>query len=388
MFFGKKDRFESKGSKYLERKAEEKEISDPLEIVLGYLKEKMFLSEYTGNDDNMNEWSLGDEGRIIRDHLIRCWAGSTAKSMSNIRYIENITSRSGTEYLIQIFAEDDLKVPFGFTRVIETDTEKFSSDKFSFRKRKSRKIVLEYATVPSTSKDMQISWLEFVLDFIASCGIDSEDIETEYQNLSDNNDPDHYFFERYVIKNIYQFGAESIATVSDKLDFEFENYDKKFPEDKKQRCFVHDDLRETDSFPHIIEVIIDIDRFILAVLLNNFTQARVRTSLISSLKLPAVLAPVKCAVFPLSIVDHRTKIATERITAQFSKNFRTVTDEKGTLDMRKERYNEIGVPFFVEVDPEIVDNNLFRLHDNTFNTSSELDIHDIIIYIKSKTNCK
>ena len=387
MLFGKKERFESKGSKYLERKVQEKEISDPLEIVLSILKQKRFLCDHTENDNNNKEWSLGEEGRVMRDHLIRHWVGCTAKTMSNIRHIENITLRSGTEYLIQIFAEDNLKAPFGFTRIIETASEEFCSDKFLFRKGKSRKMVLEYATVPSTSKDMLISWLEFVLDFIGSCGIDSGDIETEHQNLSDNPDPDHYFFERYVIKNIYHFGAESIATVSDKLDFEFENYDKKFPEDKKQRCFVHDDLRETDSFPHVIEVIIDVDRFILAVLLNNFTQERMRTSLISRLKLPAGLAPVKCAVFPLSIVDQRTKIATERVAAEFSKNFRTVTDEKGTLDMRKERYNEIGVPFFVEVDPEIVDNNLFRLHDNSFNTSSELDIHDIIIYIKSKTGC-
>ncbi|MFO7810145.1 MAG: His/Gly/Thr/Pro-type tRNA ligase C-terminal domain-containing protein [Candidatus Delongbacteria bacterium] len=387
MFFAKKDKFETKETEYLERKSEQKEINDPLKIILEFLKEKKFLEQFTDfNDISKVKWNFGSLGKKMMNDLVLSWNNKTAKKMSNIRPVEQITPRIGTEYLIEIFAEDHLKAPFGFTRVYETAIEPFDSDKFTFHGQKSKNIVLEYATIPSTSKDMLVSWLEFVTDFFESSGLSSDDTQVEYQRLEDNPDQEHYFFDRFLIKNIFHFGTETVATVSNKLDFEFENYDKRFPDDKKQSCFVHDDLRQNDYFPHVIEISINIERFILAVLLNNFSQERIRTSLLTKLKLPPSLAPVKCVIFPLSIVDKRTKIASDRIYETLKERFFVSYDEKGTLEKRITKYNELGVPFYIETDPDLVDNNLFRLHDNKFKTSSELDIKDIVSYISSKIN--
>lgn len=387
MLFSKKDKFESKGFKYLEKKAESKEIADPLAVILDFLKNKTFLTQFQDYDDSTKvTWKYGPLGDKMRDDLVKNWENSTSKKLSNIRHIPQITPRLCTEYLIEIFAEDNIQAPFGISRVIETQVEKFRSDKFVFHNRNGKKLVLQYATIPSTSKDMLASWLEFTMEFIYKLGLKDEELEVEYEKFEDKTDTEHYFFDRYIIKNIFHFGAEPVAWVSNKIDFEFENYDKKFPDDKKQRCYVHDDLREYDGFPHVIEVQIDVEKFTLAVLLDNFHQQRVRTSLITTLKLPAQTAPVKCVVFPLSVVDQRTRIATERIKNDLNKHFKTLTDDKGTLDMRIEKYNEIGVPFYIEVDPDLVDNNLFTLHDNRFGTKSELDIHDITLYINSKIN--
>ncbi|MBN2856814.1 MAG: hypothetical protein JXN63_00280 [Candidatus Delongbacteria bacterium] len=387
MLFSKKDKFESKGFKYLEKKAEAKEIADPLAVILDFLKKKTFLTEFQDYDDPLKvTWKYGQLGEKMKEDLLKSWENSTSKKLSNIRHIAQITPRLGTEYLIEIFAEDNIQAPFGISRVIETPVEKFKNNKFVFHNHKGKKLFLQYATIPSTSKDMLSSWLEFTMEYIYKIGLKDEELEVEYEKLEDITDTEHYFFDRYVIKNIFHFGAEPIAWVSNKIDFEFENYDKKFPDDKKQRCFVHDDLREYDGFPHVIEIQIDVEKLILAALLNNFSQQRVRTSIITTLKLSPQISPVKCVVFPLSVVDQRTRIATERIKNDLNKHFKTLTDDKGTLDMRIEKYNEIGVPFYIEVDPDLVDNNLFTLHDNKFGTKSELDIHDITSYINSKIN--
>jgi glycyl-tRNA synthetase (class II) len=385
MSMRKKDKFESKGFKYLEKKAEEREVSDPLELIIEFLKNKEFLEAAEDFDSTKKfRWKFGSLGEKMKSDLVSSWRNSTSGRLSNLKDIPNITIKSGTEFLIEMFAEENLNIPFGFSRIIETELHDFSNDKFSFYSKTGKKLVLQYAVVPSSSKDMMISWMELTHDFLEKLGIPNDDLEIECQSYKEHPDPEHYFFERYSIKNIYHFGAEEIATVSNKLDFEFENYEKKFPDDKKQKCFVHDELRESDCFPHVIEIMIDVNKLVLAILLNNFHQESLRTSLVNVMKLPAQIAPVKCVILPLSTIDKKTVLATERLYNQFNKDFKTLVDDKGTLEMRMVRHNEIGVPFYVAVDPNFADQNIFWLYDNKFGTKAELSYEDILSYIISK----
>ncbi|HXK49579.1 MAG TPA: hypothetical protein PKW56_03850 [Clostridiales bacterium] len=387
MLSRKKDKYESRGMKYLEKKVEQREASDPLELVLDFLISKNFLEKVVDYENRSRiTWRLGELGKKMRKNLIDCWENSTSKKLGNIRFFPEISERSGTEYFIELFDKNDMNAPFGFSRVIEEPILEFSTPKFLFNDKYDRKLILEYATMPSNSKDMLLSWLDFTVDYLDKLNLKRDDLEIEYQTLEEDQDSDHYFFERFTIKNIYHFGVEQIAAVNNKIDFEFENYDKKFPEDKKSKCFVHDELRNTDYFPHVIQIIIDVNKLILAVLLNNYHQERIRTSVITTLKLSPQLAPVKCAIFPLSVVDRKTKVTGERILALFNKHFNTVIEEKGTLEMRISDFNEIGVPFYVAVDPALVDDNIYWLYDNKFGTRSEVSEDDIISYINAKIN--
>jgi len=381
----KKDKYESRGIKYLEKKIEQKEAADPLDLALDFLISKKFLEKISDFDSRSKiTWRFGKLGLKMRKNILDCWENSTAKKLGNIKFFPEITSKSGTEYFIEMFDREEMNVPFGFSRVIEEPVLDFSTPKFLFHDKYDKKLILEYATAPSTSKDMLVSWLDFTVDFLNKISLSSDDMEIEYRTLEQEPDSEHYFFDRFTIKNIYHFGLEEFAWVNNKIDFEFENYDKNFPQDKKAKCFVHDDLRNIDYFPHVVQILIDVNKLILAILLNNFHQERVRTSIISTLKLSPQTAPVKCAVFPLSIVDKKTRLAGERLLALFNKSFETVLEEKGTLEMRIAMFNEIGVPFYVAIDPELVDDNIFWLYDNSYGTRSEVSGDDIIEYINAK----
>jgi len=387
MLSRKKDKYESRGMKYLEKKVEQKEASDPLELVLDFLISKNFLEKVVDYENRSRiTWRLGDLGKKMRKNLIECWENCTSKKLGNIRFFPEISEKSGTECFIEMFDKNNMNAPFGFSRIIEEPILEFTTPKFLFNDKYDRKLILEYATMPSTSKDMLMSWLDFTVDFLEKLNLKTDDLEIEFQTLEDDPDSEHYFFERFTIKNIYHFGVEQIAMVNNKIDFEFENYDKKFPDDKRCKCYIHDELRNTDYFPHVIQIIIDVNKLILALLLNNYHQERIRTSVITTLKLSPQLAPVKCAIFPLSVVDRKTKATGERLLALFNKHFNTVLEEKGTLEMRISDFNEIGVPFYVAIDPAIVDDNVYWLYDNKFGTRSEVAEDDIISYITAKMN--
>jgi len=385
MLNSKNDRFESRNEKLLNKKISSRELSDPLELALAFLTAKKFLCLVKDPSGSYRKvWSFGSLGEKMVDNLVRSWQNSTSKKLSNIKYIDEITDKSGTEYLIEMLDIEENKIPFGFSRITELKEKLFESEKFIFHCKTSKKLILEYATVPSTSKDMLMTWLDFIVEYFEKLGLRSDDFEIEFQKLEDHPEAEHFFFERYSIKNIFHFGLEEIATVSDKIDFEFENYEKRFPNDKKQKCFVHDEYRGTYGFPHVVDVEIDVNKFILAVLLNNFHQERVRTSTLTTIPLSPQLAPVKCAIFPLSIIDKKTKICTEKLYEAYSKVFDTVLEEKGTLEMRMIQYNETGIPYYVTVDPDLIDDGLYRLYDNKFGTKSELTQDEIAEYIVSK----
>ncbi len=387
MLSRKKDKYESRGIKYLEKMVEQREKEDPLELSLDFLISKGFLEKISDYDNkNRISWRFGRLGIQMLKNLATCWENSTSKKLGNIRYITEITQKSGAEYFIEMFDRNNLNIPFGFSRIIEEPELGFSTDKFLFNDKYNKRLILEYAVAPSTSNGMLISWLDFTVDFLNKISIDRDDLEIGYETLEHDPDAEHYFFERFSIKNIYHFGVEGFASVNNKIDFDFENYEKKFPDDKKSKCFVHDELRNIDYFPHVIQVIIDVNKLILAILLNNYHQERVRTSIVTTLKLSPQLAPIKCAVFPLSIVDKKTRITAERILTLFNKHFTTVLEEKGTLEMRISDFNELGVPFYVAVDPALVDDNVYWLYDNKFGTRSEVAEDDIINYINSKIN--
>jgi glycyl-tRNA synthetase len=387
MLSRKKDRYEGRGIKYLEKMVEQREKEDPLELSLEFLISKKFLEKISDYDNkNKITWKFGKLGALMVKNLVSCWENSTAKKLGNVKFIPEISSRTGTEYFIEMFDKQELNIPFGFSRIIEEPELGFSTDKFVFNDKYNKRLILEYATTPSTSKDMLISWLDFSFDFLNKLYFDSDDLEISYQTLEQDPDAEHYFFDRFTIKNIYHFGVEVFSMINNKIDFDFENYEKNFPDDKKSKCYVHDELRNIDYFPHVVQVIIDVNKLILAVLLNNFHQERIRTSIVTTLKLSPQLAPVKCAIFPLSIVDKKTRITGERVLASFNKHFTAVLEEKGTLEMRISDFNEIGVPFYVAIDPALVDDNIFWLYDNRFGTRSEVAEEDILAYIISKIN--
>jgi len=255
MLTAKKDRFGSRNEKLLERKVSSRELNDPLELALSFLTAKKFLTAVKDPSGSYRKvWSFGPLGEKMADNLVLSWKNNTSKKLSRIKYIDEISDKTGTEYLIEMFDLDENKVPFGFSRVIELNEKYLDRESFIFYSNTSKKLLLEYTTVPSTSKEMLMTWLDFIAEYLEKLGLKTDDLEIEFQKLENHPESDHFFFERYSIKNIYQFGSGEIATVSDKIDFEFENYEKRFPEEKKKKCFVHDEYRGIDGFPHVIEV--------------------------------------------------------------------------------------------------------------------------------------
>lgn len=380
--------------KFLKRKDKLSSYSEELKL---YEENQLIKIENFINDkhlfnkvfdlDNPEDyvWKLGPMGKLIKNNLKSAW-NNTINKLNNIHSFDEKSKKDVLEIFSNLFTSKKVKLPFGINRILEIRREQFKSDIFTFSNENSCHINMDYFVIPSSSQEMLTTFNDFILDFFQKIGITSDFIISKFENISDNTDSDDYFFDRYVTKFNFPFGMETIVTTSDKIDFYFENHEKSFSETDLDRLRVFDVMRNEKLLPHMISINIDVDKLLLALLFNGYHEFEVRNAKFPSLNFSPQVAPVKCCIFPLSLVDRRVQMRSEKLHNDLNKEFKTVIDEKGTLEIRSYKFKEIGVPYFIIVDPELLDDDLYIIQDNTSGVESTLSKEDIIFYIKNKIN--
>ncbi|MBN2788903.1 MAG: hypothetical protein JXR69_01780, partial [Candidatus Delongbacteria bacterium] len=320
-----------------------------------FINEKLLFSKIFDIDNpDHYVWKLGAMGKLIKNNLIASWKNTTVLSLNNIYGMDKITNTDVLDKFSELFRSKKMEIPFGINRISNVNVEQFESAEFTFHSGDSNHINMDYFVVPSTSEAMLKTWNDFVIDFFYKIGFNDENIVTEFQNIVDHPSTDDYFFDRYITKFKFPFGEETVFTISDRIDFYFENSERSFSEEEINSLRIKDTLRNEKLLPHMLSINIDVDKLILALIFNGYRELQVRNAIIPTVIFSPQIAPVKCCVFPLSSVDRNVRMRSEKIHTDLNNEFKTLLDEKGTLEIRSMKYKEIGVPYFVTVDPELL----------------------------------
>jgi glycyl-tRNA synthetase len=105
----------------------------------------------------------------------------------------------------------------------------------------------------------------------------------------------------------------------------------------------------------VVETSVGLDRLFLTVLSNAYHEEEVptaeegKTDIRTVLRLPAKIAPIKLAVFPLTKKDGLPELA-EEIIKDCRPHFACFYEEKDAIGKRYRRQDAIGTPFCVTVD--------------------------------------
>lgn len=117
--------------------------------------------------------------------------------------------------------------------------------------------------------------------------------------------------------------------------------------------------------PHVIEPAAGLDRGVLAVLCEAFTEDATRPSP-ELMKIHPRLAPIKAAVFPLVNKEGMPEIS-EKLHAELFKRFGRVGivehDVKQAIGKRYARMDEAGTPFCFTVDGETAGSQTVTVRD-------------------------
>ena len=150
--------------------------------------------------------------------------------------------------------------------------------------------------------------------------------------------------------------------------------------------------------PHVIEPSLGVDRTILAILVDAYTEDTMGDDTRVFLKLSPNVAPVKVAVFPLlKNKPHLVEKAREVYDMIRAEIPQVMFDDNGNVGKRYRRQDEIGTPLCVTVDFETLEGpstdsgqaaqkDTVTLRDRDTGEQERIAISGLVQTIKSKLN--
>lgn len=180
----------------------------------------------------------------------------------------------------------------------------------------------------------------------------------------------HYSTATFDMYYEYPFGSSEIAGNANRGQFDLGQHIK----ESKQNLELFDEASKKKVIPRVIEPTFGIDRVFLALLCRAYTVDKKRENVI--LKLPAYLAPVKAAVFPIIKDDKMVKVARE-IYEDLKEDWNVNYDESGSVGRRYSRNDEIGTPMCITIDEDSMKDKSVTIRDRDTTKQIRVKIVDL-----------
>lgn len=171
----------------------------------------------------------------------------------------------------------------------------------------------------------------------------------------------------------YPFGFKEMYGLAYRTDFDLKNHMDKSGVD----------LRYTDKdgnklIPHVIEPTFGMDRSLLTVLLDSYTEDEKRTYL----KLPKHLAPYRACVSPLLANKPELVEKADALYKELLEKLPVTWDARGNIGKRYFAQDEIGTPYCITVDFDTLTDNSVTVRDRDTMAQERVAIDKLVEYLQ------
>lgn len=342
------------------------------------------IDEAKGMLDEMENLLAKDDfaglKQLIADHGITCSVSGTSnwtdirqfnlmfatefgavaaeEGQDNIVYLRPETAQGIFVNFLNVQKTGRMKVPFGIAQTGKAFRNEIVARQFIFRMREFEQMEMQFFVRPGTEGEWYKYWKEARLQWHLSLGIPAESYR-----YHDHVKLAHYAKEACDIEFNFPIGFKEVEGIHSRGDFDLSQHQEYSK--KKMQYFDNDIDPATGKpygnyIPYVIETSIGLDRMFLLVMSHAYEEQDLSTPEKPDsrvvLKLPAKLAPIKLAVFPLTKKDGLPEIA-ESIMDECRSSFRCFYEEKDAIGKRYRRMDAVGTPFCVTVDHQTKEDN-------------------------------
>jgi glycyl-tRNA synthetase len=269
--------------------------------------------------------------------------GSISDEASEI-YLRPETAQGIFVNFLNVQKTGRLKIPFGIAQIGKAFRNEIVARQFIFRMREFEQMEMQFFIRPGTQKQWYEHWKETRMKWHLGLGIPKE----KYR-FHDHVKLAHYADAACDIEYDFPIGFKEVEGIHSRTDFDLKSHQEY---SKKKMQYFDPEINES-YIPYVIETSIGLDRTILMVLSEAFTEEDLSTPEKADsrvvLRFPPRLAPIKLAVLPLTKKDGLPEIARE-IMDRCKPKFRCFYEEKDAIGKRYRRMDAIGTPFCVTVD--------------------------------------
>ncbi len=274
-----------------------------------------------------------------------------SETTSSLAYLRGETAQGMFVNFKNIIDSYHPKLPFGLAQVGKAFRNEIAPREFVFRLRELEQMEVEYFIRPETWEASFEQWHGIMHAFAAALGLPKERLHD-----AEIGDGDRAHYSKRTIDFEFDFpnGTKELWGLAYRTDYDLSRHS----EYSGVSLHYLDEATGEKFIPHVIEPSLGIDRTMLAVLASAYDTDQLGGEERLVLRLPAVLAPYRVAVFPLLKNKPELVAKAREIYLALKKAGMSVAfDDNGNVGKRYRRQDEIGTPSCITVDFDTLGEN-------------------------------
>ncbi len=248
-------------------------------------------------------------------------------------------------------------LPFGIAQQGKAFRNEISPRDFVFRSREFEQMEIQYFVHPSDWERAFEMLRQSTHDFLTYLGLDENKI---HELDVPEEDRAHYSKKTIDIEYDYPTGRDELLGIAYRTDFDLSNIQRVSGKSMEYQ------IKGTNEklVPHVIEPSFGVERMVMAILSEAYTEDEVNGEKRIVLRLPHHLAPVKFAVSPLLKNKQELVEKAEEVYRDLKKKYGNVMwDDSGNIGKRYRRQDEIGTPYCVVIDFDTLEDGTVTVRD-------------------------
>jgi len=347
-----------------------------------------------GLNDNPASWSFEQMAEYIKDKGIVCpicggkdfadikkfnlmfktFIGVTEESSSTV-YLRPETAQGIFVNFPAVQRSARKKLPFGICQIGKSFRNEITPGNFVFRTREFEQMELEFFCKPGTDLEWFAYWKNFCHQWLLNLGMKDENLR-----LRDHDPEELCFYSKATtdFEFLFPFGWGELWGIADRTDYDLTQHGN---HSGKDLTFFDQETGE-HYVPYVVEPSLGADRVALAFLVDAYDEEEIAEGDVRTvLHLHPALAPVKCAVLPLS-----KKLSEKALELydELAKEFNIEFDETGSIGKRYRRQDEIGTPFCITYDFDTENDGCVTVRDRDSMEQVRIPLAEVKAYISEK----
>ncbi len=300
-----------------------------------------------------------------------------AEEEANIAYFRPETAQGMFVNFKNILDTTRKTLPFGIAQIGKAFRNEITPGNFIFRTREFEQMEIEYFIRPEEWEKWFEHWRKQMIDWMKELGINVKKI---HEIEIGDEERAHYSKRTIDFEYEFPFGRKELYGLAYRTDFDLKSHFKEPP--------YKDPETGEESWPHVIEPSLGVDRSVLAALLEAYAEEKDPAKDGASravLKLPPRIAPYKAAVFPLLANKPQLVKMARKIYDDLRKDLMVIFDDRGNIGKRYYSQDEIGTPFCLTIDFESLENDDVTVRDRDTMKQERVKINKLKEFLIKKT---
>tara|TARA_Y100001936_G_scaffold117785_1_gene115278 strand:+ start:627 stop:2084 length:1458 start_codon:yes stop_codon:yes gene_type:complete len=296
---------------------------------------------------------------------------------SSIAYLRPETAQGIFVNFQNVQSTSRQKIPFGIAQIGKAFRNEITTGNFIFRTREFEQMEMEFFCKINDTKKWLEYWCEQRMNWFKSLGINSDKLRLRAHG---DDELAHYSSACYDIEYKFDFGWSELEGIADRGTFDLDQHIN--ASNKKLTYF--DQVNNEHFVPAVVESSAGVDRAVLTILADAFTQEDVNGESRTVLKLSPKIAPIKVAVFPLMNKNDMPEISQKIVDNIQSAGIASFFDAGGSIGKRYRRQDEAGTPFGITIDHDTLEDNTVTLRDRDTMEQERIPVDQLIEILKKK----